>query len=120
MSALTSRPTADNRLNAVNRRRRNAKRGWNLLGLLVFVLAAFPVYWMINTAFKPAKDSIDPTPHFFPWPVSLENFHRALNISDFWGPVERSLIVSASTVVIGAFIGLLAALAISRFAFRGR
>jgi N,N'-diacetylchitobiose transport system permease protein len=75
---------------------------------------------MINTAFKPAKDAIDPTPHFFPWPVSLENFRRALDISDFWGPVERSLVVSAGTVVIGAIIGLLAALAISRFAFRGR
>jgi N,N'-diacetylchitobiose transport system permease protein len=123
MSALTSRPTAAPAVitaTVAERRRRNAKRGWNVVGLLVFVVTAFPVYWMINTAFKPAKDAIDPKPHFFPWPVSLENFRRALNISDFWGPVERSLIVSASTVVIGAIIGLLAALAISRFAFRGR
>jgi N,N'-diacetylchitobiose transport system permease protein len=123
MSALTSRPTAAPPVitaTAAERRRRNAKRGWNVLGLLVFVVTAFPVYWMINTAFKPAKDAIDPKPHFFPWPVSLENFRRALDISDFWGPVERSLVVSLSTVVIGSVIGLLAALAISRFAFRGR
>ncbi|NUS09794.1 MAG: carbohydrate ABC transporter permease [Streptomyces sp.] len=123
MSTLTPRPTAARAVitaTAAERRKRNAKRGWNVLGLLVFVVTAFPVYWMINTAFKPAKDAIDPKPHFFPWPVSLENFRRALNISDFWGPVERSLVVSAATVVIGAIIGLLAALAISRFAFRGR
>ncbi|WP_410169450.1 carbohydrate ABC transporter permease, partial [Actinacidiphila rubida] len=122
MSAMTSSRAHTGSAPAVAaaRRRRNAKLGWNALGLLVFALAAFPVYWMLNTAFKPAKDAIDPTPHFFPYPVSLENFRRALNISDFWGPVERSLIVSASTVVIGAAIGLLAALAISRFAFRGR
>lgn len=122
MSALTSRPSAAPVITATaaERRRRKAKIGWNVVGLLVFVVIVFPVYWMINTAFKPAKDAIDPKPHFFPFPVSLENFRRALDISDFWGPVERSLVVSASTVVVGAVIGLLAALAISRFAFRGR
>jgi N,N'-diacetylchitobiose transport system permease protein len=93
---------------------------YNFLGLLTFAGFGFPVYWMLNTAFKPAKDAIDPNPKFFPWPLSLENFRRALNIADFWGPVGRSLIVATSTVAIGLVVGLLAALAISRFAFRGR
>jgi N,N'-diacetylchitobiose transport system permease protein len=97
-----------------------SKLGYNALGLLAFVGFGFPVYWMLNTAFKPAKDAIDPDPHFIPWPLSLENFRRALSIADFWGPVGRSLIVSLSTVGIGLVVGLLAALAISRFAFRGR
>jgi len=118
MSVLT--PPTSAPPTAVRPNRPKSKAGWNVLGLLVFVVMVFPVYWMLNTAFKPAKYAIDPTPRFFPWPMSLENFRRALNISDFWGPVERSLIVSGSTVVIGAFVGLLAALAISRFAFRGR
>ncbi|MEU6891648.1 carbohydrate ABC transporter permease [Streptomyces sp. NPDC046557] len=90
------------------------------MGLLVFVTAGFPVYWMLNTAFKPAKDAIDPHPHFFPTTFTLDNFKRALEISDFWGPVGRSLIVSLTVVVIGITVGMLAALAISRFAFRGR
>lgn len=75
---------------------------------------------MLNTAFKPAKDAIDPNPHFFPRTFTLANFDRALNISDFWGPIGRSAIVSLSVVAIGLVVGLLAALAISRFAFRGR
>ncbi|WP_181806316.1 carbohydrate ABC transporter permease [Streptomyces shenzhenensis] len=100
--------------------RRKSKAGWNLLGLLVFVVAGFPVYWMVNTAFKPAKDAIDPDPSLLPTGLTLANFRRALDIADFWGPVGRSLIVSLSVVVIGMVIGLLAALAISRFAFRGR
>ncbi|MEU9242080.1 carbohydrate ABC transporter permease [Streptomyces shenzhenensis] len=100
--------------------RRKSKAGWNLLGLLVFVVAGFPVYWMVNTAFKPAKDAIDPDPSLLPTGLTLSNFRRALDIADFWGPVGRSLIVSLSVVVIGMVIGLLAALAISRFAFRGR
>ncbi|WP_030320502.1 carbohydrate ABC transporter permease [Streptomyces sp. NRRL B-3229] len=100
--------------------RRRSKLGWNLLGLLVFVTAGFPVYWMLNTAFKPAKDAIDPDPSLLPTGVTLSNFSRALDIADFWGPVGRSLIVSLAVVAIGIVVGTLAALAISRFAFRGR
>ncbi|MFF4353350.1 carbohydrate ABC transporter permease [Streptomyces sp. NPDC001530] len=100
--------------------RRRSRLGWNLVGLLVFVTAGFPLYWMLNTAFKPAKDAIDPDPSLFPTGVTLDNFRRALDIADFWGPVGRSLVVSLAVVVIGVVVGLLAALAISRFAFRGR
>ncbi|MFF3936626.1 carbohydrate ABC transporter permease [Streptomyces phaeofaciens] len=100
--------------------RGRSKLGWNLLGLLVFVVVGFPVYWMLNTAFKPAKDAIDPDPSLLPTSVTSSNFGRALDIADFWGPVGRSLIVSLAVVVIGMVVGLLAALAISRFAFRGR
>ncbi|MET8631307.1 carbohydrate ABC transporter permease [Streptomyces sp. NPDC004096] len=102
------------------RRRGTSRLGWNLLGLLVFVTAGFPVYWMVDTAFKPAKDAIDPDPSLLPTGLTLDNFRRALDIADFWGPVGRSLIVSLSVVAIGIVVGLLAALAISRFAFRGR
>ncbi|WUX86233.1 carbohydrate ABC transporter permease [Streptomyces sp. NBC_01426] len=90
------------------------------MGLVVFATVGFPVYWMLNTAFKPAKDAIDPNPHFFPRTFTLANFRRALEISDFWGPVGRSMIVSLVVVSIGIVVGMLAALAISRFAFRGR
>lgn len=100
--------------------RRRSKSGWNLLGVLVFVVAGFPVYWMLNTAFKPAKDAIDPDPSLLPTGLTLDNFSRALHIADFWGPVGRSLLVSLAVVAIGVVVGMLAALAISRFAFRGR
>jgi N,N'-diacetylchitobiose transport system permease protein len=100
--------------------RRRSRLGWNLLGLLVFATVGFPAYWMIDTAFKPAKDAIDPDPSLLPTGITLSNFRRALDIADFWGPVGRSLVVSLSVVVIGVVVGMLAALAISRFAFRGR
>ncbi|MFE9536122.1 carbohydrate ABC transporter permease [Streptomyces sp. NPDC006691] len=108
-AALRAKPT-----------RKKTRLGWNLLGLLVFVTAGFPVYWMLNTAFKPAKEAIDPDPHLFPTHFTLDNFRRALQIGDFWGSIGRSLIVSVVVVLIGIVVGLLAALAISRFAFRGR
>ncbi|MEU6097435.1 carbohydrate ABC transporter permease [Streptomyces sp. NPDC047079] len=100
--------------------RRKSRLGWNILGLLVFVTAGFPLYWMLNTALKPAKDAIDTDPSLLPTGITLANFRRALDIADFWGPVGRSLTVSLTVVVIGVVVGTLAALAISRFAFRGR
>ncbi|MGW2210369.1 carbohydrate ABC transporter permease [Streptomyces sp. NPDC001781] len=100
--------------------RRTSRAGWNILGLLVFATAGFPVYWMLDTAIKPAKDAIDPDPSLLPTGFTLDNFSRALDIADFWGPVGRSLLVSLSVVLIGVVVGMLAALAISRFAFRGR
>ncbi|MDR6976752.1 N,N'-diacetylchitobiose transport system permease protein [Streptomyces sp. 3330] len=116
MSAVASGATrAGNRSG-----RRRSKVGWNLLGVLVFAVAGFPVYWMLNTAFKPAKDAIDPDPSLLPTGLTLDNFSRALHIADFWGPVGRSLLVSLAVVAIGVVVGMLAALAISRFAFRGR
>lgn len=100
--------------------RRTSKAGWNILGLLVAATAGFPVYWMLDTAIKPAKDAIDPDPSLLPTGFTLDNFSRAFDIADFWGPVGRSLVVSLSVVLIGVVVGMLAALAISRFAFRGR
>ncbi|MDH6516599.1 N,N'-diacetylchitobiose transport system permease protein [Streptomyces sp. SAI-208] len=105
---------------AGGRRRGKSKAGWNLLGLLVFLTAGFPVYWMLNTAFKPAKDAIDPDPSLLPTGITFSNFSRALDIADFWGPVGRSLVVSLAVVAIGIVVGTLGALAISRFSFRGR
>ncbi|WP_411151082.1 carbohydrate ABC transporter permease [Streptomyces sp. A30] len=120
MSTLTTPVRAPGATSGPTPVRRKSKAGWNLLGLLVFVTAGFPVYWMLNTAFKPAKDAIDPDPSVLPTGITLSNFSRALDIADFWGPVGRSLIVSLAVVLIGMVVGLLAALAISRFAFRGR
>lgn len=119
-TAPAATPSAAPRTPKPKRNRKKSRLGWNLGGLLVFVVMGFPVYWMLNTAFKPDKDAIDPHPKFFPTTFTLENFKRALEISDFWGPVGRSLIVSCVVVVIGIVVGMLAALAISRFAFRGR
>jgi N,N'-diacetylchitobiose transport system permease protein len=86
--------------------RRAPKLWWNVLGLLVFVTAGFPLYWMLNTAFKPAEDAIDPDPSLLPTGITFANFGRALDIADFWGPVGRSMVVSLAVVVIGMVVGL--------------
>ena len=39
----------------------------NLVGIVVFVVMVFPVYWMVATAFKPGQDIRRYTPEWFPF-----------------------------------------------------
>jgi N,N'-diacetylchitobiose transport system permease protein len=94
--------------------------GWNALGVVVFVVMVFPVYWMVATAFKPGRDIQDYTPHWFPAPATLGNFTNAIHRPFFWRDVENSLIIVSSVVVLSLVVAFLAALALSRFKFRGR
>ena len=45
------------------RRRRIARTAWNLVGILLLVVLAFPVFWMVSTAFKSddQTNSLNPT-----------------------------------------------------------
>jgi N,N'-diacetylchitobiose transport system permease protein len=47
------------------RRRRVSRTAWNLVGILVLVVLAFPVFWMISTAFKPEDQINSFTPTWF-------------------------------------------------------
>jgi N,N'-diacetylchitobiose transport system permease protein len=103
------------------RRRRFARRvGLNLLALVVFVVMLFPVYWMIATAFKPGREILDYTPHWIPSHPTLRNFSSAIHRPYFWTDARNSLIVVAFVVLLSAVVAFFAALALSRFRFRGR
>ncbi|MDX6739520.1 carbohydrate ABC transporter permease [Actinocorallia sp. A-T 12471] len=84
------------------------------------VVWAFPVYWMVNTAFKPYGDILDETPDFLPWPLSFDNFISALNKPHFWDYLANSLIVAVSVVSVSIVVAFLAATALTRFRFLGR
>jgi N,N'-diacetylchitobiose transport system permease protein len=92
----------------------------NATGLIVFVLFAFPVYWMVSTAFKPAGDIRTFNVSLIPQAVTLENFRTAIHAAGFWTYLRNSLVVSLSVTVLAVFVALLAATAVARFRFRGR
>jgi len=55
----------------VSRRRRGRRArqaGWNLVGLAVFVVMVFPVFWMISTALKSNEEIVSLNPTWFPLP----------------------------------------------------
>ena len=103
------------------RRRRLVRRvGVNLLGLLVFAVMVFPVYWMIATAFKPNVDILSFTPKWYPSPATLDHFRDAINRPYFWDAVKNSLLIVAAVTALSLVLAFLAALALSKFRFRGR
>ncbi|MFC4059379.1 carbohydrate ABC transporter permease [Planomonospora corallina] len=105
-------------------RRRLGTAALNATGVLVFLFAVFPVYWMVSTAFK-TNDQIFTT-DFIPVPteITFEHVERVLTEgvagNSIWVYMRNSAVVALGTVLIGAVFALLAATAISRFRFRGR
>ncbi len=102
------------------RRKRLRRVGLNLLGLLVFVVMVFPVYWMVTTAFKRPIDILNFSPDFVPSPATLSNFDNAINRPHFWSSVRNSLIVVVAVTALSMVLAFLAALALAKFRFYGR
>ena len=104
----------------VRNRRKRQRLIANLLGILVFVVMVFPVYWMVATSFKPGRDILRIDPKFVPSPATLSNFEDAIHRQYFWDNVKNSLVIVCTVVVLSLVIGFLAALAIAKFNFYGR
>jgi N,N'-diacetylchitobiose transport system permease protein len=102
-------------------RRRVARRVvLNLVGIFVFVVMVFPVYWMVATAFKPGNDVLSYEPHWIPTNPTLASFRDAISRPYFWDNVKNSLIVVFAVVGASLVLAFLAALALAKFRFYGR
>lgn len=118
-ATVKERPAAIRR----RRRRRVARTGWNLLGLAVFVLVVFPVFWMVSTAFKPETEVNSLTPTWLPTSPTLDHFRDAIDATlhpGFWDGVKNSLIVVGLTVVLAMVLSFVAAVALAKYRFTGR
>ncbi|MFF5075922.1 carbohydrate ABC transporter permease [Actinoplanes sp. NPDC000266] len=92
----------------------------NTLAAIFCLIWAFPVYWMVNTAFKPRSEVMTPTPHFVPRHPTFDNFVNAVSQEHFLTNLRNSVIVVVATVLVSIVLGIFAAAALSRFRFRGR
>ena len=120
-SPLAGAPLAGLRTRRGGRRRKRARRvGVNALGLAVFAVMIFPIYWMVATAFKRGSDIFANTPVWFPVHPTLSNFSDAIHRPHFWADVKNSLIVVGCVVVFSLVLAFLAALALAKFRFYGR
>jgi N,N'-diacetylchitobiose transport system permease protein len=100
---------------------RNAHRTlWNVVGLAVFAVMIFPVYWMVSTAFKPDDEVYSLTPRWLPLHPTLSHFGDAIHRPFFWQDVKNSLIVVVVTVLVSLVLAFLAAVALAKFRFAGR
>ncbi|ARZ69868.1 carbohydrate ABC transporter permease [Streptomyces sp. HU2014] len=100
------------------------RRPWRLAAeaaaLLVAAVVAFPLYWMVLAAFKPADEVQSAEPR--PWTLrpSLDAFRRVFDQQDFGRYFLNSLLVAAAVVVASGLVAFLAATAVTRFRFRFR
>jgi N,N'-diacetylchitobiose transport system permease protein len=101
-------------------RRRAGRAGLSAVGLLVALLWAFPVYWMVLSAITPDARLRSATPAFLPSHATLTNFTSVINGPSFGTALRMSLAVTGVTVLAVLVFAFLAALAISRYRFRGR
>lgn len=104
-------------------RRRRPDRGRllaSVVGLVVAVLWVFPVYWMWSSALLPNRRLQSFTPNFLPTGGSLENFRAVLAGGGFLSALGMSLSITLLAVTACLLFAFLAALAISRYRFRGR
>jgi N,N'-diacetylchitobiose transport system permease protein len=92
----------------------------NTTGIVFGLVMIFPVYWVLNTAFKPDSEVRSFTPTFFPNEFTLDNFKSALGEELFIPSMINGLIITAMAVACALVVGFLAALAIARFSFYGR
>jgi len=105
---------------ATRRRFRPGRLVASVVAILVAVAWAFPVYWMLNSSLLPNTVLTSTTPRFLPWGGSLDNFTAVFAEGSFWPALGMSVAITLTTVVFCLLFAFLAALAISRFRFRGR
>jgi N,N'-diacetylchitobiose transport system permease protein len=92
----------------------------NLAGIVFSIIMLFPVYWVINTSFKPGPEVLQFTPSFLPEHPTLDNFISAFKAPLFLQDMLNGLIVTVLAVLGALVVGFMAALAIARFQFYGR
>ena len=102
---------------AIRRRRRLV---WDVVGVLVFVVMVFPVFWMISTSFKTNDQINSLKPTWFPGHPTLRHFENAIHKQYFWTDVKNTVIVVVVAISIAIVLAFLAAVALEKYHFSGR
>jgi N,N'-diacetylchitobiose transport system permease protein len=102
------------------RTKRAHQAGWDTLGIAIFLVMVFPVFWMISTAFKPEDQVNSLTPTWLSMHPTLQHFRDAMEMPFFWNDVVNTIIVVCVAVVIAMAAAFLAAVAVAKYRFTGR
>jgi N,N'-diacetylchitobiose transport system permease protein len=88
--------------------------------VLIALAVAFPLYWMVLSAVKPAGEVQTRNPR--PWTAAptMDSFQRVLDVENFGRYFLNSAIVAVLVVACSLLMSFLAAVALTRFRFRGR
>src|SRR5699024_4963192 len=93
---------------------------FNLPVTLMLVWTVFPIYWTLNTAFKPEGDILKIPVQYFPTNFTFANFVNAWENVGFEIYFKNSIIVGLGTVVFTVILSILAGYALARYDFKGK
>jgi multiple sugar transport system permease protein len=87
---------------------------------LITAIILFPVFWMITTSFKIARDFLAIPPEWIFQPTLVHYEEISIARPFVTGYMVNSLIVALATTAVCIILGSLAAYAIARFEIRGK
>jgi multiple sugar transport system permease protein len=93
--------------------------GWLLLGV-VLLIALFPPYFMIITAFHPPSLSFGRTPTLFSTDLTLRAFTDLFEKYPYLTWMSNTVMVSVSSTIFSVSVATLAAYSLSRLRYPGR
>ena len=89
-------------------------------GLALFLVGAFPLFWMLSTALKPSGEIFATPPTLIPLKSTLENFTRLFAETSFLVYFRNSVVVSFATVLLTLSVSAAGAYGLTRCVFPGR
>ncbi|MCM3764168.1 carbohydrate ABC transporter permease [Neobacillus niacini] len=87
---------------------------------MMLCFTIFPLYWTINTAFKPEGDIIKRPLQYLPANPTIDNFVNAWTNIGFATFFKNSLIVGVATVIVVLICSTLSGYALARYQFKGK
>ena len=87
---------------------------------LLAVMAAFPLFWMVSTSFKPPVEVFAQPPTFIPKNPTLENYLRLFTTTNFLTYFRNSLVVSGMAVLLTMVVSAIGAYSLTRYQYLGR
>jgi ABC-type glycerol-3-phosphate transport system permease component len=93
---------------------------YNLLVWCVVLVVAFPLLWMVSTAFKPNDETFALPPTLLPVHPTFAQFARLLNETPFLTYMANSVIVGVATTLFVVAVAVAGAYGLVRFRFPGR
>ncbi|CAM5599502.1 hypothetical protein SFUMM280S_08211 [Streptomyces fumanus] len=101
-------------------RKKRSRHFYNAVGLVAFVVMAFPVYWLIVSSLRTNAEIRSYDQKLWPTSLTFDNFRRAIDAPNFGTAIQSSLIICVTAVVGAMVLSTIAAFAIGRFRFAGR
>lgn len=98
----------------------NKKMLWAVIVIFTSFMILFPILWTISTSFKLDSETLSEPGRLIPRNPTLQNYFTVWNSSPMPIYFKNSFIVAGVEALLAVIISTLAAVAFSRFYFKGR